>query len=198
MRVLVGTDIGSYVFNPATSVVTLAGLPGPLVPGQVTLIVNAASNTVIFNLADPTLGGVYGANYIDLNYNTTAMNATDPLQIFAEVYTPMFDIVTQLTRLIKILESNATVDQQNRQRVTVDAITAGSTNIGNVSLSAGAALIGSTGTSQTVNTPGGNPYTAAAANVQSITEGPVDQRWRIADAARTSFATGIRQNLITS
>ena len=42
------------------------------------------------------------------------------------------DLIRMLSRLVKILESNAVVDQQQRQRVTIDAIT-GSLVLGTVS-----------------------------------------------------------------
>ena len=44
------------------------------------------------------------------------------------------DLLVMLSRVVKLLESNAVVDQQQRQRITLDAIASGLTlaNVGNV------------------------------------------------------------------
>ena len=83
-----------------------------------------------------------------------------------------------LRRMVKLMESNATVDISNRQRVTVDTITAGST----VALAAGAASIGTV-------------LLGAGTNViGSVNIGAADHRQFI-DVARTSYNTGIRSKL---
>ena len=85
MQVLVGNNYGSYVFNPAAQTITLSGLPATFAQAQLKLIINTISNTIIFNLADPTMTASISGNVITLTFNTTAMNASDPLQIFLEV-----------------------------------------------------------------------------------------------------------------
>jgi hypothetical protein len=86
MQVLAGVNYGSYSFNASTGVITLSNLPSPLEPEQLKLVINTTSNTIIFNLADPTkTATVTGGNTITLTYNTSAMNNSDPLQIFLEV-----------------------------------------------------------------------------------------------------------------
>lgn len=73
-----------------------------------------------------------------------------------------------LRRLIKIMESQATVDQQNRQRITLDAITA--------------AL-----TLATVTTVG---------TVSTLTAIDGENHRMFIDLARTAFNTGIRSKLV--
>ena len=85
MQVMVGNNYGSYNFNAATGVITLSGLPTPLTAGQVKLIVNAKTNTIIFNLADTTRTAAISGSTIVLSYNTGAMGNSDPLQIFMDV-----------------------------------------------------------------------------------------------------------------
>jgi hypothetical protein len=85
MQVMVGNNYGSYTFNASTGVITLSGLPTPLAAIQVKLIVNAKTNTIIFNLADPTQTATISGNTIALSYNTSGMNNSDPLQIFMDV-----------------------------------------------------------------------------------------------------------------
>jgi hypothetical protein len=94
MQVMVGQNYGSYTFDASTGVITLSGLPAPLAAGQVKLIINAATNIIIFNLADPTLTAVVSEIHstITLAYNTTAMSNLDPLQIIMEV--PIYETVS--------------------------------------------------------------------------------------------------------
>jgi hypothetical protein len=109
MQVMVGNNYGSYSFNATTGVITLSGLPTPLTQEQVKLIICAATNTIIFNLADPTQTAVVsGGNTIALSYNTTGMDG-HPLQIFLEVpgteaqqgqsnETPLMTVIAGLTQ----------------------------------------------------------------------------------------------------
>jgi hypothetical protein len=75
-----------------------------------------------------------------------------------------------LRRLVKIMESQATVDGQNRQRMTMDAIAAGLT----------------LGTVSTITNP------VPIGNVATMSG--VDHR-QFADIARTAFNTGLRSKL---
>jgi hypothetical protein len=47
-------------------------------------VTNVTSNTIIYNFADNSLGGVVLGNVLTPNYNTTIMNNADNLQIFYE------------------------------------------------------------------------------------------------------------------
>jgi hypothetical protein len=88
-----------------------------------------------------------------------------------------------LRRMVKLLESSATVDPRNRQRITLDAIGATPTELAaNIPITsqAGAAFIGYVGIANT-----------AAAGFGF----PVDQRYEITDRARNAYANGIRANL---
>jgi hypothetical protein len=81
--------------------------------------------------------------------------------------------------MVKIMESQATVDAANRQRITIDAM--GALTSMPVTIGAGAAAIGSVvfGATASVNIAGQN-----------------QQMYQ--DPARNAFANGIRQNLIFS
>jgi hypothetical protein len=89
------------------------------------------------------------------------------------------DTVILLRRMVKIMESQATVDAANRQRITIDAM--GALTSMPVTIGAGAAAIGSVvfGATASVNIAGQN-----------------QQMYQ--DPARNAFANGIRQNLIFS
>lgn len=85
-----------------------------------------------------------------------------------------------LRRIVKLLESQATVDVGNRQRITLDAITAG------VSLPTVAAVTAIT-----------NALPAGTNTIGSVNIGGADHRQFI-DQARTAYNTGIRGKLTFS
>lgn len=109
------------------------------------------------------------------------------------------DIDMRLRSIIKLLESNANVDIRNRQRVVIDGVGSGTSGV----TTELAASVPVTVASATVLSAGGNgitlapPYTIASITPQVIWEGPVDQRWRIIEASRQSFAQ-IRNLLVWS
>lgn len=86
------------------------------------------------------------------------------------------DLLRMLSRLVKILECNAVVDQQQRQRVTIDAIT-GSLVLGTVS------TVTNLGTVSTVST-------VAA----QTTLGGMDREMYI-NIAKNTYANSIRSQL---
>jgi hypothetical protein len=74
----------------------------------------------------PRVKVTFGADGV----NDGDLSSTNPMPITAlEALTVAAsrtdDLIVGLSRLIKMLESNATVDQQQRQRITLDSITAG-------------------------------------------------------------------------
>ena len=89
-----------------------------------------------------------------------------------------------LRRIVKLLESNAVVDSFGRQKVILEGTMSNSMGVG-VSLIGNPIQVAA-------------PYTTGTGYVQYVWEGPVDQRWRVIDAARTMYAVGIRSNLIFS
>ncbi|HRZ18520.1 MAG TPA: hypothetical protein P5136_00445 [Methanofastidiosum sp.] len=86
MKKLIGSDFGSYTFNPATRQITLTtGFSTYLKLEQILLITNVTANTIIYSFADPNLGGSITNDVITLVYDTVAMNASDSLQIFIDI-----------------------------------------------------------------------------------------------------------------
>jgi hypothetical protein len=91
-----------------------------------------------------------------------------------------------LRRIIKLIESQSAADSANRQRITLDSITAGLT-LSTVS----------TVTTVTAVTGITNALPAGTNNIGSINIAGLDQRQFI-DAARTAYNTGIRSKLTFS
>ena len=86
------------------------------------------------------------------------------------------DLLRMLSRLVKILECNAVVDQQQRQRITIDAIT-GSLTLGTVS------TVTNLGTVANVTTVAGQ-----------TTLGGMDREMYI-NIAKNTYANSIRSQL---
>ena len=91
---------------------------------QILLITNVTSNTIIYNFADPTRGGVLTGNVLSLSANTTTMLSSDRLQIFVDdltvpVYARYYDAtsyspVTSISAVPSLSGTNAfiTIDSQ--------------------------------------------------------------------------------------
>jgi hypothetical protein len=76
---------------------------------EILLITNLTSNTIIFNFADPTLTGTVSENVLTLNYNTTAMNSTDKLQIWYDILVDNSNI-----KIVKSLRELLSVNKEMR------------------------------------------------------------------------------------
>jgi len=110
--------IESYSFTPSTSTVVITGKN--IRQEQLMLITNTTAGTVIYNFSDPSLGAASYTNSVNtvtaletttivLNYNTSAMNATDKLSILTEeTYTEMIPAETYRDPVDKLRVSSGT------------------------------------------------------------------------------------------
>lgn len=193
MKVMIGFDgYGLYSFSPSTKQITISGLRTSLALEQFLLITNVTTNTIIYSFQNSSLGGLVSNNILTLDYDTTLMNSTDSLQIFVDIPDPNADVVHLFQRLTKLLESNATVDSSNRQRVAVETMP---TTTVTIATSGGANVTG-IGYPATANTVGGNPYTLTASQPMQLIATEIDQRWEIINNARNAYANGIRSKLM--
>lgn len=196
MKKMLGVDTaGNYVFNASAQTITFSNLSYTLTLANILLITNVTANTIIYNFASSTTGAVsFTNNVLTLDYNTTSMNNSDVLQIFLDVESYEESLATLLRRMNKLLESNAVVDSQLRQRITLDSIgpsTAITTTVpvsGTVSPSNAVAT-------QLVSNAAANPYTLTSSTTALFMEGPLHQLWRVADDSRTLYASAIRNKL---
>lgn len=208
MKQLLGTDTtGNYTFDPAGKTITFSGLKQAITLANILLITNVTQNTIIYNFADATTGAVsFNNNVLTLDYNTTSMSASDVLQIFLDLESYEESLQALLRRMNKLLESNAVVDLQQRQRLTIDAIRNSATATvdlagtlpvsGTVTATASGTYTVSNGiATQTMSNSSANPYTIATQSTASIMEGPVHQFWRIANDAQACYASAIRSKL---
>jgi hypothetical protein len=189
--------IDKYEFNNVTKTITFTEYSKINIE-NVLLITNVTTNKIIYNFADPNMGGNVIDNTLVLNFNTISMNENDKLQIFYEDGLTASDVadiyenesIWLLRRMVKLLESNGTVDINGRQRVAVESILGSSLGIATTGLDSGA------GTATTNRPTAAAPVSAPnAVYWQPVWIGPVDQRFQIIDAARLTYQQGIRNNL---
>jgi hypothetical protein len=106
------------------------------------------------------------------------------------------EIAIRLRQITKAIESIATVDIRNRQRIVIDGVGVGTTGV--TTETAGFVPIGGTtlGPAMVCNgASNSGPFTTTSINTQPVIEGPVDQRWRVAEDSHISYQIGIRSHL---
>lgn len=192
MKKLLGIDIvGSAVLTPGASGVGTVTFTGPtLALNQILLVTNVTRNQIIYNFADVTAGeSAFSNNVLTLLFNTATYSASDVLQAFVDVPETQYpmassvdrtdNLLTMLARIVKLLESNAVVDQQQRQRLTLDSITAGVT----------------LPTVTTVTTVG---TVTTCSTVTNMANNAGMDREQYINVSRNTYANGIRNRLVFS
>lgn len=87
-----------YSFSPSTKQVFLSGFTTNIILEQLLLITNVATNTIIYNFADPAAGANIVNNVVTLSADTTSMAGTDRLQIFLDdLFEPLFGVYQDAT-----------------------------------------------------------------------------------------------------
>jgi len=135
---------------------------------------------------------------IDVGTGTTEspVNASNPmptdliggagLDILIAQSELLADLVATMKQIRKHLEPSATQDSVQRQRVVVESLTGINSQVGAANITQINTLVG-----------GQNPPGQGTGVVQTVWESPVEQRWRVMDAARLN-AYLQRQNLTFS
>lgn len=73
--------IKRYSFNPVARTITLTDFDEDVRIERLALITNMTTNTILFNFADATRGGIASGNTFILDYDTSQMSSTDILRI---------------------------------------------------------------------------------------------------------------------
>lgn len=164
-----------YSFNAASSQITfnttnVVGLEDILV------ITNVTDNIIIYNFADPTKGGTISNNILTLDFDTIGMSNTDSIQIFLDnTLTPASEESIQyLKKIVQLLTPSSIQDSAQRQRIAVE-------------------IMPTTTVTGTVTSNIGTGTLAAVTTVNQFAG--VDIRFQFTDAARLTYAQGIRRNL---
>lgn len=75
------TLIENYTFDASAKTITFSDYAA-ISLNRVLLITNVTDGVILYNFADPATGGSVATNVLTLDYDTTAMDDTDALQIF--------------------------------------------------------------------------------------------------------------------
>lgn len=75
------TQVTNYTFDKTAKTITFTDY-SEIRLDSILLITNVTDNIIVYNFADPLLGGTVAANVLTLTYDTSAMDDTDKLQIF--------------------------------------------------------------------------------------------------------------------
>ena len=86
MKVFVGVDAGSYVFDPSAKTITFSDLPSFGLE-QVLLVTNSTQGVILYNFIGPysTYGGSLAGNVLTLNASCSGMSSSDRLQIILNI-----------------------------------------------------------------------------------------------------------------
>ena len=126
----------TYTFTPGTSGVGTVTLDIPnFDPKRLVAIINQTRGIVIYSTGSVDLRySSISANTLTLFFDTSAQNANDILQVIYNSDAPLEVIANKtdetiglLKILVDLLFSNAIVDAGQRQKIVIDAITAGLT-----------------------------------------------------------------------
>jgi hypothetical protein len=190
----------TYTFTPGAAGIGTLNLSGisNFDIKRLLAVINARTNTLIYNVLDSTLGYTSVlTTIITLDADTSAMLSTDPLQIVYDTDDAITNgelitfvkrtdaLLEMLQRLIKVNESLQVVDSAQRQRIAIDTIAAG------VTLPTVTTVTGVT-TVSTVNT------VSAVTAVSSITNVAANagmDREQYINIAKQTYASSIRPNL---
>lgn len=116
-----------YAFNATAKTITFNTTEAVSL-SRVLIITNVNTNVIIYNFANPLQGGTILNNVLTLDFDTSSMSSSDPLQIFLDLYgTPSTETTSVATnesikllrRLVKLAEPLGVQDPNNRQRVAI-------------------------------------------------------------------------------
>lgn len=99
-------QITNYTFNKSSKTVTFTDYT-TIRLDSILLITNVTDNIIVYNFADPLLGGTVTNNVLTLTYDTSAMDDTDKLQIFyddGDIQPANSELQTTLNSLTETLQ----------------------------------------------------------------------------------------------
>lgn len=117
------TLVRNYIFDKTNKKITFLDYAS-ITLDEILLITNVTDNVMIYNFANPSLGGTVSGNVLTLTYDTSSMSNTDSLQIFidSDVQPANTDLQEEaISLLVRLLQSTAYArDANDRMRVIMD------------------------------------------------------------------------------
>ena len=96
--------VTSYTFNSSTGDITFTEYDR-IELERILLVTNVTNNVIIYNFANPNLGGIVNNNVLTVSFDTSSMSNTDSLQIyyFDDFNSVSYDLVDDLRTLVQAL-----------------------------------------------------------------------------------------------
>ena len=135
----------NYSFNAGAQTITF-NTTDVITLEQLLVITNVTTNKIIYNFADPSVGGSIVNNVLTLDFDTTSMSSGDKLQIFIDnILTPASDETLQLIneqtelmrRITKLLEPSSRASNAGLQMVDASFTTLSVVNSHNLTYMGG-------------------------------------------------------------
>jgi hypothetical protein len=183
--------IENYTFDATAKTVTFSDYTSIRLD-SILLITNVTDNIIIYNFADPLVGGTVLNNVLTLTYDTSLMDNGDKLQIFYDdgLKSANSDNQITLNSLITALNNKVATEDSLMLLRQIRTILY---NHGNAD--------GAKRQVVSINLPGAAVTTTlpisgtVTANANVTTFGGFDPRWNIYDISHVRYATAIRNNL---
>lgn len=123
MRLLIGSDIGNYIFHPELKKVSFINIPYELELKNIFSIFNINSGVMVYSFARPGFSGTITNNTLTLNYDSTSMDPTDELQIIVDIPDNYIssDVGDAVRKLISVLAPLAAVADRTNNRAKCSA-----------------------------------------------------------------------------
>jgi len=107
----------SYIFDAIDGEITILDSP-PIRIEQLLIITNVTRNQIIYNFANPKLGGTILNNNIALDVDTSGMDGSDKLQIFIEDYSVPSTETTLTAVNFNLVNSNTLLNSLTSQQLS--------------------------------------------------------------------------------
>lgn len=188
------TKINNYSFNSSLKKITFNDY-NSINLDSLLLITNVTNNIIIYNFANPSLGGSVSGNVLTLNYNTTTMSNTDSLQIFyddgkIEASELKQDVLNNLVSLLESqIENDNVIQRQLLQLLKPLGIVTNGTFRLNVDFNAGGTI------NQVTLVPTVTNVTTVGTITNQTNIGGLNAFDLQFNAAHTAYATSIRNNI---
>lgn len=105
MRLLIGSDIGNYTFDPVAKQIKFLDVPYNMELKNIFSVFNINTGSMVYSFAKSGYGGTISNNTLTLDSNTSGMDETDELLIIVDIpqHRISSDIVDSIKKLAVLL-----------------------------------------------------------------------------------------------
>lgn len=169
-------QVTNYTFDKTAKTVTFTDYT-TIRLDSILLITNVTDNVIIYNFANPLLGGTVSSNVLTLTYNTSSMDNADKLQIFyddvdvqpansvnQETLSSLVETLNELASRLNVLASMANAGAPALRVIPIASVSTAVT--GSVTATVASTVVTSIGPGATVSNAMNNTL-ATLANINN-------------------------------